>query len=87
MVKIAYQKANMLDVKIEEDLINLAKRYRSVARYCVRYIKYLRTHIVAHGDGTTITNKDVDEAMKKLQVDEIGLTQSTIGCFLSLLKA
>lgn len=75
MVKIAYQKADMLDVKIEEDAaVNLAKRCRGVARYCVRYIKYLRTHIVAHGDGATITNKDVDEAMKKLQVDEMGLT-------------
>ncbi len=73
LAKIVTRSAQLLDIPIEKDgALEIARRSRGTPRIANRLLKRVRDFAQIIGDGT-ITREIADIALKKLEIDELGL--------------
>lgn len=73
LLKIIIRSASILDIEIEsEGALEIAKRSRGTPRIANRLLRRMRDYAQVKADGI-ITRSVADEALKMLEVDEIGL--------------
>jgi len=73
LAKIVTRSAGILEIPIEPDgALEIARRSRGTPRIANRFLKRVRDYAQVMGDGK-ITSKIADTALRKLEVDELGL--------------
>lgn len=74
--KLVLQKAGILNVNIEnQEARILAQRSRGTARIAIRLLKRVRD-FTDYRYGNKVTKEDLEEAMKLLEIDDLGLDEN-----------
>ncbi len=73
LTEIVERSARILNIEIKRDgALEIAKRSRGTPRICNRLLKRIRDYAQVKADGV-ITSEVVDNALKLLEIDELGL--------------
>ncbi len=87
LCQIVERSAGILGVKIDHDgAMEIASRSRGTPRIANRLIKRVRDFAVILGDGT-IDGKMASEALKRLEIDEIGLDNVDKNMIMTMIKS
>ena len=74
IASIIFNAAKVLNIKVDDrGATEIAKRSRATPRIAIRLLKRVRDFATYQGKDSVITQELSDEALTKLQVDEIGL--------------
>lgn len=86
LAQIILRSAHILEIPCEPSgAMELAKRSRGTPRVANRLLKRVRDFAQVLGDGT-ITKEIVDVALKRLEIDELGLDTSDIRMLTTIIK-
>ena len=86
LAQIILRSAHILEIPCElSGAMELAKRSRGTPRVANRLLKRVRDFAQVLGDGT-ITKEIVDVALKRLEIDELGLDTSDIRMLTTIIK-
>ncbi len=87
LTKIVKRSAGILNVEIDEEgALEIASRSRGTPRIANRLLKRVRDYAQVKGDGV-ITKEMADQALKMLEVDQIGLDKVDKRMILSIINA